>query len=516
MRIVTSNEMYGVEETAERKGVSRGIMMENAGKNIVEELVKLFPDVKKKKICILCGKGNNGGDGLVAARYLSNLGVVPDVSVLGKLKEVSPLSKQNLARLKKLKVSVHETTRVSDLAKRIKRSDIVIDAIFGTGFKGSAKGFIADVIDSLLKLTFTECGKKPVVISVDLPTGVNADTGEISVPCVKADWTFTLGLPKKGLLLFPGAEYVGKLKVLDIGIPSSTTAGNSSLNFITREDICHFLLPRRIDAHKGTYGHTFILAGSAGMTGAATLTSLGALYSGAGLVTTGVPESLNHIMEIKLTEVMTKPLPETKFQSLSFSGYKKIFDFSRIVDVLAVGPGLSRIDETLNLVRRVIGSINLPMVIDADAIFALKGHTSILKKRKAPTVLMPHPGEMVYLTGKPVDVIQADRIKVARDFALRFAVSLVLKGARTVVASPSGEVWINSTGNPGMASGGVGDVLTGIIASLIGQKINAFEAAKIGVYVHGLAGDLSRDKNGEIGLTASDVINELPHAFKKL
>jgi len=508
MRIVTSSEMYEIEEAAERRGVSRGIMMENAGKNIVNTLVKLFPDFKKKKICILCGKGNNGGDGLVAARYLEKVGVLPEVEILGKIREISLLAKQNLTLLRKLKIKIREVTNVNELKGKIRNSDIVIDAIFGTGFKGSIKGLCADIVRLLN-------AEKPIVISVDLPTGLNADTGEVSIPCVRADWTFTLGLPKKGLLLFPGTEFVGRIKILDIGIPESVI-GTGWLNLITRKDLSCFLSPRRIDSHKGSYGHIFILAGSAGMTGAAVLTSSGALSSGAGLVTTGIPNSLNQIMEVKLTEVMTKPLPETKFHSLSLSCYQEILDFTKNVDVIAIGPGLSRVSGTLKLARKIIENINLPMVIDADAIFALKGCTTILKRRRAATVITPHPGEMVYLTGNKVDEIQSKRIETARDFARRFAVITVLKGARTVVASPEGEVWINPTGNPGMASGGVGDVLTGIIASLIGQKVSPCEAARIGVYIHGLAGDIIRDKRGERGLVASDIINELPQAFKEV
>lgn len=512
MRIVTSSEMYGIEEAGEKAGISRGNMMENAGKNIVNELLKLFPDLKKKKICILCGKGNNGGDGLVAARYLARIGIKPKVSILGKADEISPLSKQNLLRLKKFKVNIREVVKIDDiLIKEIKSCNVVLDAIFGTGFKGSIKGLCSDIV----RLLSWDKADRPIVVSVDLPTGVNADTGEVSVPCVRADWTFTLGFPKKGLFVFPGMKFAGRLRILDIGIPKNL-AGAGWLNLITQNEISRFLSPRRIDSHKGCYGHVFILSGSVGMTGAAMLANLGALYSGAGLVTAGIPKSLNQIMEVKLTEVMTRPLPETKSQTLSLSGYKEISSFVRNVDVIAIGPGLSRVNETLNLSREIIEKMDLPMVIDADAIFALKGHTAILKKRRAPSVITPHPGEMVYLTGKRVGEIQSKRIEIAKDFARRFKVITVLKGARTVVASPEGEVWVNPTGNPGMASGGAGDVLTGIIASLIGQKIDPFDAAKSGVYIHGLAGDLARDEKGEMGLVASDIVNKLPYAFKKV
>jgi len=273
---------------------------------------------------------------------------------------------------------------------------------------------------------------------------------------------------------------------------------------------------RKKTAHKGDYGHVLVLAGSKGLTGAAYLTSQAALLSGSGLVTLGIPESLNVIMERKLTEVMTLPLAETKKSSLAPAAYQKIKKFLTKADVLAVGPGLSRDPGTVKLVRKLVAALNKPFVLDADGINAFIGNLSLLKKTKSPSVITPHPGELARLLGVKTKAIQRNRLQIARKFAKRYKRVLVLKGERTIVASPDGKQYINNTGNPGMASGGTGDVLTGVIAGLIGQGIDVFEAAKIGVYVHGLAGDLAVREKGERSLKATDLLNKLPQAFKKI
>lgn len=276
---------------------------------------------------------------------------------------------------------------------------------------------------------------------------------------------------------------------------------------------------RKRDSHKGDYGHVFVLAGSVGLTGAAYLTSQGALLSGSGLVTLGIPKSLNAVMAKKLVEVMTKPLPETRTQSLAKKAFPEIKKISEKIDVFAIGPGLSRNKETQTVVRKVVSSINRPMVIDADGLNALVGHLNILPPtgdRRPATILTPHSGEMGRLIGKSSAYVQKNRKKVAKDFAGKYNVALVLKGHRTVVADPKGKIYINNTGNPGMASGGAGDVLTGIIASFLGQGLSAFDAARLGVYVHGLAGDIAAREKGQLSLTATDLLNKLPEALKKM
>ncbi|OIN97817.1 bifunctional ADP-dependent NAD(P)H-hydrate dehydratase/NAD(P)H-hydrate epimerase [Candidatus Desantisbacteria bacterium CG_4_10_14_0_8_um_filter_48_22] len=509
MRVVTAKEMAGIEEAAEKHGVSRAQMMENAGRNAALEAIKLLPGFKRKKICVLCGKGNNGGDGFVAARHLGERGTSPEVFIFNDVKDLSPLAKKNLGLLRKSGGNVHSVKATGGLARDLRDCGAVIDALFGTGFRGEIKGIEAEAI-SLLNSTDS------LKISIDVPSGLNADNGEVNGACVAADHTFTLGLPKKGLMLFPGAEYAGKIKVLDIGIPRGLV-GTSWLNMITREDAASVLEPRKQDTHKGTYGRVFIISGSAGMTGATTLACLGALRSGAGLVTAGVPASLNNILEIKLTEAMTKPLPETENRSLGEEAFGEILRFSEETDAVAVGPGLSRAGKTCRLAVEIIEGIGKPMVIDADAIFALKGNAEILKKRKASTtIITPHPGEMAFLTGKTIGEIQSRRIEAAKDFSAEYGVVTVLKGARTVIACPEGNVWINLTGNPGMATGGSGDVLAGIMAALLGQKISALGSAKTSVYIHGLAGDLAAEEKGEIGVIASDIAEKVPYAIKSI
>lgn len=279
------------------------------------------------------------------------------------------------------------------------------------------------------------------------------------------------------------------------------------------------IFKRRPDSHKGDYGHVFVLAGSAGLTGAAYLTSQAALLSGSGLVTLGIPKSLNPVMARKLTEVMTRPLPETKDQSLSAKAFSEISAFCAKANVLAIGPGLSQNKETQALIRKVITRIRLPRVIDADGLNALAGHSSLLlrtKNRELITVLTPHTGEIARLISKSVAFVQKNRKRLAKEFAKKYNVALVLKGHRTIVADPKGRIYINKTGNPGMASGGVGDVLTGIIASFIGQGLSGFDAAKLGVYIHGLAGDLAAREKGELSLIARDLLNKLPDVLKNI
>jgi NAD(P)H-hydrate epimerase len=274
--------------------------------------------------------------------------------------------------------------------------------------------------------------------------------------------------------------------------------------------------PRKQDTHKGDFGHAFILAGSAGMTGAAYLASQAALLAGSGIVTCGIPASLNAIMEVKLTEAMTLPLPETKSASFSLAAEKEILDFSKKIDVVAIGPGLSRHKETQELVRNLLKRINKPVVLDADGVIALKGHCDILEKRSEPTVLTPHPGEMAYLIGKDKGEIQKNREKTASDFAKKHEAILVLKGRQTVVANSRGETYINKTGNSGMSTAGVGDVLTGMISSFVGQGINPYSAAAIGAYLHGMAGDIAAEEKGQFSLIASDLLDKLPQAIKQV
>ena len=540
MKIITAEEMREIDRKTIASGIPSIELMENAGKAVARAIKSRYAPLRGKRVFIFCGKGNNGGDGLVIARLLARERAKIKVFLLAKKEELKRDPKINLRRALKQKIRTPRPTREPcfsrfarkievteiDISRRlkkfeqeVKKADLIVDAILGTGIKGAPKGLEARAIKFINTL------EKPIV-SVDIPSGVEGSTGRVPGEAIRADLTITFGLFKIGLVVYPGAGYVGELEVADIGIPKRFLSNKKiKVNLITKEEISSYFKPRKPDTHKGTYGHLFVIAGSVGMTGAATLTSqaaslcFGALRSGVGLVTLGIPESLNEIMEIKLTEGMTLPLPESKKKTLSLKAEEKIIEFTEKADALALGPGLSTNKDTQRLVINLIKKISLPMVIDADALNALVSHLSILQSRiqdPGSRIITPHPGEMARLIGKKAKEVQENRIKVAGDFAKKYRVIVILKGARTVISDPGGNTYINPTGNPGMASAGVGDVLTGMIGSFLAQRKEPLEAAKMGVYLHGLAGDLAAQEKGEESLVASDVLEKLPQAFRKL
>ena len=355
------------------------------------------------------------------------------------------------------------------------------------------------------------------VIAVDIPSGISGSSGKVLGNAVRADLTVTFASAKFGHILYPGAGHVGRLKIVDIGIPSEIVEKAAGAEFVDSSVAARLIKQRDPSAHKGSFGHILIIAGSTGHTGAAALAASGAVRSGAGLVSLAIPASLNQILEQKTTEAMTLPLPDCARGYLASDALDPIRSALHGRDVMALGPGISRQRETSDLVRQLVREVKIPLVIDADGLNALSEDTSLFTESISPSiVLTPHPGEMARLCGVTVAEVEADRVGVARDFAVNHGVFLVLKGARTVIAAPDGAVAINGSGNPGMASGGMGDVLTGIIAALLGQDYPPFDACRLGVFVHGLAADLSAAEKGMIGLIASDVVERLPYAFKKL
>ena len=511
MKVVTAQEMRQIDQqTIEQIGIPGAVLMEHAGSAVVQVLREHFPECQR--VGIVVGKGNNGGDGLVVARQLAHAGQPIQIFLISPPESFAGDALTNLKIAQKLALPI--TPVLSDGAlKRLKSqlasSDLIVDSIFGTGLRGSVHGLIGDVIACINR------SGKPV-IAIDLPSGLSADTGIAEGACIQANRTVTMGLPKRGNLIHPGAALTGKLDVVDIGFPPSVIdAQNIPINWTRPSDAARILPPRPTYSHKGTYGRVFVAAASTGMTGAAALTSAGALRAGAGLVTLGTPKSLNLILEVKLTEVMTLPLPETAEGSLALEAKIDIIEaIERTKSVLAIGPGLSQHPETVSLVHSVIRESDTPTVIDADGINALARSKDILSSLSPQTVLTPHPGEMARLLGETIKTLEQDRIGLAQRFAHDHNVTLVLKGAPTVVAREDGEVWINSTGNAGMATGGMGDVLTGLIAGLMAQKISAFDAALLGVYLHGLAADLVAEEIGLHGLMAGDVLNNVPKAIK--
>jgi len=510
MKVVTSQQMREIDRKAiEENNLSGLTLMENAGSRIFQNLKNIYPDLRLKKTVIFAGSGNNGGDGFVVARHLYNYGVKVKVFLLTPFNKIKGEAGENLNTINKMGVELieAETTKLEEIQRAIQNSDLIIDAILGTGLQGKVTGLKAKIID-LINIANKE------VVAIDVPSGLNADTGRIEGPCIKAAHTITLALPKIGLLIFPGASYAGKITIEDIGIPSYLLKNNKiKTNMVTKEIVKPLLPFRATCSHKGSFGKALILAGSVGMTGAAYLASEAAMRSGAGIVVLGIPRSLNPIMEVKLTEVMTLPLAETEKQSLGEEAEETILKLMKNYSVLGIGPGISRQAETQRLVRKVIEKSNIPLVVDADAIYALSEDPTILKKTKTPLVITPHPGELAKLINKDVGYILNNQLDITREIAQKYGIVVVLKGARTIIANKEGETYINVGDNPGMATGGSGDVLTGIICSLIAQGADNFSAAITGVYIHTLAGDLARGIKGERGMIAGDILSQVPQAF---
>lgn len=513
MKVVTAEEMREIDRRAiEVIGIPGVVLMENAGRAVADTVKKLLSNVANPRVCIFAGKGNNGGDGFVVARHLANSEVRVKTFLLGEIGQVQGDAKTNLDILIGMGMEVEElnadmlpTARVA-----VSMSDLVIDAVFGTGFKGEVEGYVSHVID-----TINESGRP--VVAVDVPSGLDSTTGMVSSSCIRATYTVTFGLPKVGLLLYPGAAYAGELVIADIGIPGFLLADESlKLNLSTGDDIRHWIPRREKDSHKGTFGKALVMAGSPNMAGAAVLASTAALKAGAGIVTLGVPLSLHSVMNSKLTEVMTRGLPETESGSISLQAQPLLDGLSRGAAALAVGPGLSTHSETAQLVRNMVMTTSVPTVVDADGISAIAQDPGTLKAAKAPIVLTPHPGEMARLTGLSIQEVERDRLNVALRAVSQWGKIVVLKGARTIIADPSGIAYINPTGNPGMATAGSGDVLTGIITGLLAQGMRPFDAAVLGVYVHGLAGDIASSKLGEMGVTAMDILGNVPDALRRL
>jgi len=395
------------------------------------------------------------------------------------------------------------------LWERLGSCDLVVDAMLGTGINGDVEGQIATAIGVVNE-------DDAPVLAIDVPSGVCADTGAVLGCAVRADETVTFGLPKTGLLQHPGAALCGRLVVADIGIPVTVSdAGTPSAILMTPEPIAEIVPRRALDSHKGHAGRVMVVGGSTGMTGAIALAAQAAARTGSGLVHLGVPASLNHILESQVVEPMTVPLPEGQDGHLGPQAERDILGFMRLlrVNALAVGPGLGRVDGAAELVRRLLLGSTAPVVVDADGLWAVAQDPDCIENATAPVIITPHPAELATLMRQEVDEIQADRVGAAREAADRLGAITVLKGARTVIAPPDGPVLINPTGNPGMSSGGMGDVLTGVIVSLLGQGVEPLDAAALGAYLHGLAADLVAEaRGGAVGMVASDLLETLPAA----
>jgi NAD(P)H-hydrate epimerase len=445
----------------------------------------------------------------VAARVLAAAGWRVTVILLAREADVAGDAAVNLAAARRagVEISPLDTTGTPGLRGALTGADLIIDGLFGTGFHGPVVGVAAKAIDAI-----NNCGRP--VLAIDIPSGVHGDDGAVDGAAVRADATVTMGLPKIGVILPPGAEHAGRIWVAEVGHPQRLIeSAGVRTSLVTRAMVDAAIPTRRMDVHKGAYGRILVVAGAVGYTGAAVLSSLGALRAGAGLVTVGVPAAVYPIVAASIVEAMPMPLADHE-GALAEDAAVQIRDLATAADVVACGPGLSRLPGPAAVVRRLVTECATPMVLDADALNVLVGATEVLRTAAAPIVITPHPGEMARLLGVKVEEVQRHRLRTARTAAERFRVVVVLKGARTVVANPEGDAFVVPTGNPGMATGGMGDVLTGVIAGLIGQRLSPLSAAWAGAYLHGLAGDLAAAARGPAGFLAREVADHLPSALR--
>jgi NAD(P)H-hydrate epimerase len=513
MRVLNASQMREADHyTIHELGVPSLVLMENAGRQVVAAMEAAFEDLESRRVAVLAGRGNNGGDGFVVARTLLQRGVDVSVFLLGRVADVRGDARTNLEILGRLGLTVVEVANEQDWElhfSEISTCDVIVDALFGTGLKDPLGGMLSTVVADVN-------GCPLPVVAIDLPSGLSADTPELIGDAIEATMTVTLGAPKLPLVLPPAERHCGDLVIADIGIPTQALqqVEGPVIELLTREAMRSHVQPRASDAHKGDFGHVLVVAGSLGKSGAAHLAAMGALRSGAGLVTVACPRSVVPIVAALGAEYMTEPLAEQDGH-VAPSALNRLLELP--ADVIAVGPGLGPGEGTRRVVRGLIERSGVPLVLDADALNAFSGQADALQGRDGlDIVITPHPGEMARLAGASTEEVQKDRIGTAREFAVRHHLHVVLKGHRTIVASPEGRVGVNLTGNPGMATGGTGDVLTGMIAAWLAQLLDAESAARLAVYLHGHAGDLSEADEGEHAMTAGDIVAHLGDAILEL
>jgi len=513
MKIVTSEQMRQIDQECIRSGTSGSVLMENAGKAVAEETRQILGTVNQQRILLLVGPGNNGGDGLVAARYLHDW----EAKVSVYLCSQRPPNDSNLELVQQRNITRVEAAQDENLNKfdeLLSSANCVIDALFGTGKARPLQGVFRKVLDRV-----SEAKKKNSnlrIIAVDLPSGLNADTGAVDPACPYADNTVTLASPKLGLFSFPGAERVGKLTIADIGIPAHL-ADSITTELITDEWARTALPERPLNANKGTFGRILVVAGSINYIGAAYLACSGAMRVGAGLVTLATATSLQPILAAKLTETTYLPLPEAHPGIISPQAAELIEQQLSNYDVLLLGCGLGQSQPAIEFVNSLLSKPELPaLVLDADALNTLAKTPKWWQQLTNDAILTPHPGEMSRLSGLSIAEIQSDRIGIVKKLALEWRKTIVLKGAYTVIAIPDGQCRISPIANPGLASAGTGDVLTGAIAGLTAQGLSLFDAAALGVYLHGKAGEMVKDIIGNAGMIATDLLSALPLVIKRL
>ena len=511
MKITTAEEMRAIDRaTTERFGVPSLTLMENAGSAIARFILQRYSEASR--VAVICGKGNNGGDGFVVARKLHRAGRVVEVLLLGSRTE---LKGDALTMFERLPLRPIEVTSPQELEAESSRSlahcELIVDAILGTGFRPPVAGLYANAIAAMNR------SDKPIV-AVDIPSGADSDamTPQSGEGIARADEIVTFTAPRPAHVF--GNLTRGPVLVAPIGSPPEAIVSSLNLEVTTPRDFAALLAPRPRDSNKGMFGHVLVIGGSFGKSGAAGMAGMAALRAGAGLSTVATPARVLSSVASFAAELMTEPLAETAAGSIALAAAEsgRFLDLTKPMTVVAIGPGIGRDPETVQFVQEAVRQTKVPLVLDADGLNAFEGQTNLLDGRRRPLVLTPHPGEMARLAGISIKAVQSDRLNVARSFARDHHLVLVLKGDRTIIAFPDGSAWVNPTGNPGMATGGTGDILTGMTAGVIAQMPNDYARAAIAaVYLHGLAGDVAAERMGEHSLVATDLLNGLPEAFRR-
>lgn len=514
MRILNADQMREADRrTIEDVGIPSLVLMENAGRQVVAAMESFFQDLSERRVAVICGKGNNGGDGFVVARTLSQRAIDVSVFVVGRVADIKGDARINIEILGRLGVTVVEIVDEGQWElhfSEISDHDLIVDALFGTGLKSALSGIYETVIADIN-------GSDIPVVAVDMPSGMSADTHDLIGDCIDATVTVTLGAPKLPLILPPAEEKSGEVVIADIGIPMGIIEAldGPRVELLTREQIRTLITPRAADVHKGDFGRVLVVAGSRGKTGAAILAAQGALKSGAGLVTIATPGSIVPVVAAFAPDYMTEALEETVDGTVHFAAAECVLGLN--ADAIVIGPGLGHGEGVSTFVREVLDNSETPLVLDADALNSFADDPTALVGREGRDVIItPHPGEMARLVGCSIDDVQADRIGIALDFATTHRMYVVLKGYRTVIATPDGKVFVNPTGSPGMATGGTGDVLAGMLAALLGQLLDAEAACRLAVYLHGAAGELADADQGEVSMTASDLVQHISDAVLEL
>lgn len=513
MKLLTAEQMRELDRrTIEKVGIPGIVLMENASRGVFEVIASVVDDLRGKRALIVCGRGNNGGDGFAVARHLLNAGAEPEIALAASKKDVRGDAKTNLDACVKLKIPITGIRRESDVKKLsagIRRADFIVDALLGTGVRGPVRPPFETIIKRINKF-------RGEIFAVDAPSGLSVDDGRVHNIAVKATRTATFGMAKIGLFVYPGAAHAGQVYIVDIGIPVELLRKVKSKIELTPPSLARECLKgRKADAHKGDCGKVLVVGGSRGMSGAPCMAGLSALRTGAGLVYLAVPKGLHNVVEKKFTEGVTLPMPESG-GALAEDALPAALKQAGRVDAAILGPGIGVTGGTAKVAAGLLKSVKVPMVIDADALNVLAKQPGALRSAAGPVIITPHSGEMARLCGAGAKEVEAARLETATAFAKKHRVITLLKGAHSITASPDGGVYVNPTGNPGMATAGSGDVLSGIIGALAAGGAPPLKAAAAGAYLHGLAGDIAARTVGERSLTATDITRRLPRAIAEI